>query len=383
MKAIFAALISIRGLSGLVGALLLSTLIWLFAPALLGTESLVVRILLTAVPIVVWLVVLVVLVMLRQKRDAALISGATETAERSAKADAATLAAAEEERVIGQRLTEALGAMKSAAGAKGNYLYERPWYVIIGPPGSGKTTAIQNSGLDFPLVAGRVAGVGGTRNCDWWIAEQAVLIDTAGRYTTQDSDAGADKAGWERFLDLLRRERPRQPLNGVIVAFGADMLSRLDADGRQTHALAVRRRVSELEQKLGQKLPVYFLVSKVDLVVGFTEFFDDLDREARSQVWGMTFPAEWRQRAMPGRSATSSPACCSACRSACSSACRPSADPSSARASPDLPPSSPRSKPCSRASSRPRSAGPSSTMPRSCAASTSPRAPRRAPRSIG
>ena len=38
MKAIFAALISIRGLSGLVGALLLSTLIWLFAPALLGTD---------------------------------------------------------------------------------------------------------------------------------------------------------------------------------------------------------------------------------------------------------------------------------------------------------------------------------------------------------
>ena len=214
------------------------------------------RILLTAVPIVVWLVVLVVLVMLRQKRDAALISGATETAERSAKADAATLAAAEEERVIGQRLTEALGAMKSAAGAKGNYLYERPWYVIIGPPGSGKTTAIQNSGLDFPLVAGRVAGVGGTRNCDWWIAEQAVLIDTAGRYTTQDSDAGADKAGWERFLDLLRRERPRQPLNGVIVAFGADMLSRLDADGRQMHALAVRRRVASSSRAILVLLPL-------------------------------------------------------------------------------------------------------------------------------
>ena len=195
MKAIFAALISIRGLSGLVGALLLATLIWLFAPALLGTESLVVRILLTAVPIVLWLVVLVVVVMLRQRRDAALVSGATETAERSAKADAATLAAAEEERVIGQRLTEALGAMKSAAGAKGGFLYERPWYVIIGPPGSGKTTAIQNSGLDFPLVAGRVAGVGGTRNCDWWIAEQAVLIDTAGRYTTQDSDARRRQGG--------------------------------------------------------------------------------------------------------------------------------------------------------------------------------------------
>ncbi len=65
---------------------------------------------------------------------------------------------------------------------------------------------------------GAVAGVGGTRLCDWWFTEEAVLIDTAGRYTTQDSDAAVDRAGWEAFLDLLKRTRPRQPLNGVLVA---------------------------------------------------------------------------------------------------------------------------------------------------------------------
>ena len=67
--------------------------------------------------------------------------------------------------------------------------------MIIGPPGSGKTTALINSGLKFPLARGAtpeaVAGVGGTRYCDWWFTEDAVLIDTAGRYTTQDSDAKA------------------------------------------------------------------------------------------------------------------------------------------------------------------------------------------------
>ena len=54
--------------------------------------------------------------------------------------------------------------------------------------------------------------------CDWWFTDDAVLIDTAGRYTTQDSDAAVDKAGWDAFLDLLKRTRPRQPLNGVIIA---------------------------------------------------------------------------------------------------------------------------------------------------------------------
>jgi type VI secretion system protein ImpL len=296
MKAVWSALISVPGVAGLVGALLLCAVVWFFAPALLGVKSIALLVVLTALPFVVWIVVFVLLLRRRQKRDATLVAGATEADpkadEKARKADAAAAAGAAEERAIAGRLAEALNAMKAASAGKGGYLYERPWYVIIGPPGSGKTTAIRNSGLSFPLEAGRVAGVGGTRNCDWWISEQAVLIDTAGRYTTQDSDATTDKAGWERFLELIRRQRPRQPLNGVIVAFGADMLSRLDQAGRELHAQAVRRRVRELEQKLGQRLPVYFVVSKADLIVGFTEFFDDLDRDARNQVWGMTFPAE-------------------------------------------------------------------------------------------
>src|SRR5690606_14776571 len=115
-------------------------------------------------------------------------------------------------------------------------------------------------------------------------------IDTAGRYTTQDSDAAADKAGWQRFLALLKQNRPRQPLNGVLVAFGMDMIARLGPAEREAHARTVRRRIKELEEQLGQRLPVYMLISKADLVPGFVEFFDDLDKGGREQVWGATFP---------------------------------------------------------------------------------------------
>src|SRR5687767_7539740 len=92
----------------------------------------------------------------------------------------------------------------SEAGRRG--LYELPWYAIIGAPGSGKTTVLLNSGLHFPLEQrsgrGALRGIGGTRNCDWWFTDEAVLLDTAGRYTTQDSDAAADSAGWSEFLAL-------------------------------------------------------------------------------------------------------------------------------------------------------------------------------------
>ena len=126
--------------------------------------------------------------------------------------------------------------------------------------------------------------------CDWWFTEDAVLIDTAGRYTTQDSDAAVDKAGWDAFLGMLKRTRARQPLNGVLVAIALSDIAAAPPAERLAHARAIRRRVKELSDQLGVKVPVYALFTKADLLSGFMEFFDDLDREKRGQVWGMTFP---------------------------------------------------------------------------------------------
>ena len=106
-------------------------------------------------------------------------------------------AAAERERSASER-AQLPGASRrrwtrcARAASGGGNLYALPWYVVIGPPGSGKSTLLQNSGLNFPLSSsfGKEAmrGVGGTRNCDWWFTDEAVFLDTAGRYTTQDSD---------------------------------------------------------------------------------------------------------------------------------------------------------------------------------------------------
>ncbi|MCA0174804.1 MAG: type VI secretion system membrane subunit TssM [Proteobacteria bacterium] len=176
----------------------------------------------------------------------------------------------------------------------GRFLYELPWYLIIGAPGSGKTTALVNAGLRFPL-AGQVAdpsvrGVGGTRDCDWWFTDQAVLIDTAGRFTTQDSDAANDKATWAGFLGLLRRARPRQPLNGVLITVAVpDLLTKGPAE-RLRHAQTVRARVQELYEQLGERLPLYLLVTKSDLMAGFTDTFAGLDKAQRATPWGFTFP---------------------------------------------------------------------------------------------
>jgi type VI secretion system protein ImpL len=209
--------------------------------------------------------------------------------------DPASVATAEELATLRQRMDEALALLKKArlGGDQRRNLYELPWYVIIGPPGSGKTTALVNSGLHFPLAAqlgaGAVRGVGGTRNCDWWFTDQAVLLDTAGRYTTQDSHAQVDKAAWLGFLDLLKTQRARRPIDGAFIAISlSDLLLSNEAE-REAHANAIRLRIQELHARLGVRFPIYLMLTKLDLVPGFMEFFDALSKDERAQVWGMTF----------------------------------------------------------------------------------------------
>ena len=208
-----------------------------------------------------------------------------------------------------KRFDTAIQTLKTArfedkAGGR-NYLYQLPWYMFIGAPGSGKTTALVNSGLRFPLAekggaagAGgkggdgkgvEVKGVGGTRNCDWWFTDQAVLLDTAGRYTTQTSNQEVDSAAWTGFLNLLKRFRPRQPLNGAIITLSISDLLTQTTEERATYASDVRARIQELYKTLGLRFPLYVMVTKCDLIAGFTEFCADMGREARMQVWGMSF----------------------------------------------------------------------------------------------
>jgi type VI secretion system protein ImpL len=191
------------------------------------------------------------------------------------------------------RMREAIATLKRE-GAGRNFLYELPWYLIIGPPGAGKTTALVNSGLRFPLAgqeeAQALGGVGGTRNCDWWFTEEAILIDTAGRYTTQDSDTEADRKSWLAFLAILKRHRPRQPVNGIIVAISLSDLMTLDGNELGTHVSAIRERLQEIRDALKIECPVYVLFTKADLVAGFREYFAGFDETRRWMVWGTTFP---------------------------------------------------------------------------------------------
>ncbi|WAR45710.1 type VI secretion system membrane subunit TssM [Methylomonas rapida] len=280
------------------GLLAFSILIWLAGPliAIAGhvpLEAELPRILLIAGLFVVWVIYRLLMQIRASSTEKQLVQQLV-----ASDVDQVALASADEVDMLRKGFEEALTLLKqSRAEAKkgGQFIYQLPWYVIIGAPGSGKTTALVNSGLHFPLAEklGKhaIKGVSGTRNCDWWFADDAVFLDTAGRYTTQESHQAVDAAGWAGFLNLIKKHRPLRPLNGVIIATSVSDLLQQSERERAEHAKAVRTRIMELYQQLGVRLPVYQLFTKTDLVAGFSDFFADLAPEQRAQVWGETFSA--------------------------------------------------------------------------------------------
>lgn len=167
-------------------------------------------------------------------------------------------------------------------------LRSQPWFLVMGTPGSGKTAAVRESGLNFPYVGlGYRAnpGAGATRDVDWWFSDRGVFLDVTGRYVSDQGRSGE----WLYLLWLLRRKTRRErALNGVVVMVAIDELLALGEDRIADYAQGIRDRLDELATRLGLVLPVYLVFSKCDLLHGFTDFFSHYSLDDRAQVWGCT-----------------------------------------------------------------------------------------------
>ncbi|MDR2323874.1 MAG: type VI secretion system membrane subunit TssM [Acidovorax sp.] len=215
-----------------------------------------------------------------------------------------------------------------------NALYQLPWYLVLGQENSGKTSLVNRSGQSFSLTGELKAGSRRMQedpdkiySIDWWMGEDAVLIDPPGELISQprigenkDAQAAdASKSGkeptphtlrpalqsrlaglpqdlharlWDSFVGWLGRNRSRRPLNGVVLMVSLVTLVNQTPSDRKALAALLRARLAELSRQLGTRPPLYVVLSKFDLLEGFETLFSRLGKSAREEIFGFSFSLE-------------------------------------------------------------------------------------------
>ncbi len=157
--------------------------------------------------------------------------------------------------------------------------YRLPLFVVVGPPGMGKSQLLQRSGLDLdPPVE--------TEDTRWWLGSEAIFVEVA-----------SDPATVERLASLLYRFRPACPLNGVVLAVSPADLTLADAIERREIGEGLAASLAALETRSRSRPPVYVALTKIDLAPGFLEGFETLEPGERHQAWGFSFPLSLREGA--------------------------------------------------------------------------------------
>ncbi len=170
------------------------------------------------------------------------------------------------------------------------FLWQLPWYMVIGPAGSGKTTLLRE-GFPSDIIYAPEGARGAEQRLYLTphVGKQAVIFDIDG---TLCAPADADilhRRLWEHALGWLKEKRARQPLNGIILTL--DLPDLLTADKRRREHLlqTLRSRLQDIRQHLHCQLPVYVVLTRLDLLQGFAALFQSLNRQDRDAILGVTF----------------------------------------------------------------------------------------------
>lgn len=186
---------------------------------------------------------------------------------------------------------ETAAAMKGSKLAKGRVGAEAmtglPWYLVLGPSGSGKSSFLRHSGLQFPLMSTRARSAdeaGQTDPVQLWCANEGVFLDLAGSLI-------ADEEEWNTCLKLIKHYRKDRAVNGLLLLVSLAGLSTMSHAAVDESARALRTRLNQAMQQLGVVCPVYLVFTQCDRILGFRETFSSLTGTERDQVWGVTFPS--------------------------------------------------------------------------------------------
>jgi hypothetical protein len=168
-----------------------------------------------------------------------------------------------------------------------------PRFLVLGEPGSGKTSFLRGAGLNVPLSTDPEPVGADTAPCNFWFFGKGMVVDAAGRLFVAGEDGEADEDGWKALLTVLKKDRSERAIDGIVLTIPArDLLPTggVPADERKRKAAALHKKLLDMQSKLEMCAPIYVVVTQCDFVSGFQSFGREIDPMRRQGLLGWSSP---------------------------------------------------------------------------------------------
>ena len=167
-------------------------------------------------------------------------------------------------------------------------IYAIPWYLVIGDPGSGRSTALHAMNLTWSGGQGPLQIGIPQQLCTYWLPQEAVFIEPESSVVGPNRNPDLLKKPGEE----LRRSRPREHLDGILLVINVAAFIDLDEAALTAYAENLRRYLAEVSEALYIDVPVYVVITRYDTLWGFAEVFQWGIERKDEEPWGFTLPLD-------------------------------------------------------------------------------------------
>ncbi len=194
-------------------------------------------------------------------------------------------------------LATVLQAQEQARPGDPEGAYAMPWYLVIGTPGSGRTTAIKALNMSWPQGDTAIGMNMPEQLCTYWMPEKAVFIEPEGTVLGPSRTHGR----LQELCAELKQKRPREPIDGMVLLVSAQQLADSTDDGVEQLAKELRRYLIEVAQALAADVPVYVVVTAYDSLWGFGDAFKWTHERRDEEPWGFSLRPDVAPAEIPER----------------------------------------------------------------------------------